>query len=303
MLDLRRVGPALWIAAALCVAFPISATPAGAAVTIGQATGSGTQICTTDYTWVQEATTAANLSYVVPAGGGVITAWTHGVSNDTPNGATMRLKIFRKTATQTYLTVGHSAVEALIPGLHVFETRITVQPGDLLGLRTGGTEGTDCYRTGVLGDDAEAGSGPDPPISSAFAPTETSAFVLNIAATLEADADADDFGDETQDECPGVSGSANGCVPTPPDTDPPETTITKGAPNKTEKTKAKFKFSSDEPGATFECKLDTKAFKACTSPKTVKHLDDGKHKFKVRAVDAAGNVDPSAAKDKFKVVG
>ena len=39
------------------------------------------------------------------------------------------------------------------------------------------------------------------------------------------------------------------------------------------------------------------------SPKKVKHLDEGKHKFKVRAVDGAGNVDPTAAKDKFKVVG
>ena len=28
----------------------------------------------------------------------------------------------------------------------------------------------------------------------------------------------------------------------------------------------------------------------------------GKHKFKVRAIDAAGNTDPSPAKDKFKVV-
>ena len=40
----------------------------------------------------------------------------------------------------------------------------------------------------------------------------------------------------------------------------------------------------------------------CTSPKKVKHLDEDKHKLKVRAVNAAGNVDPTAAKDKFKVV-
>ncbi len=53
---------------------------------------------------------------------------------------------------------------------------------------------------------------------------------------------------------------------------------------------------------TFECKIDKKPFKPCTPPKTVKNLDEGKHKFKVRAIDAAGNVDPSAAKDKFKVV-
>ena len=33
-----------------------------------------------------------------------------------------------------------------------------------------------------------------------------------------------------------------------------------------------------------------------------KNLDEGKHKFKVFATDAAGNTDATAAKDKFKVV-
>jgi hypothetical protein len=87
-----------------------------------------------------------------------------------------------------------------------------------------------------------------------------------------------------------------------PDTDPPETEITKGAPNKTDKNKVKFKFTSSEPNSTFECKVDKKPYKPCTSPKKVKRLDDGKHKFKVIATDEAGNSDPSAAKDKFKVV-
>ncbi len=90
--------------------------------------------------------------------------------------------------------------------------------------------------------------------------------------------------------------------PSPPaDTDPPETTITKGAPNKTDKSTVKFKFTSDEAGATFECKVDKKPFKPCSSPKKVKRLDEGKHRFKVRAIDAAGNVDPTVARDTFKV--
>ncbi len=95
------------------------------------------------------------------------------------------------------------------------------------------------------------------------------------------------------------------CAPssTGSDTDPPETEITKGAPNKLDKHKFKFKFTSSEPDSTFECKVDSKPFKPCTSPRKVKHLDEGKHKFKVVATDAAGNTDPSAAKDKFKVVG
>ncbi len=81
----------------------------------------------------------------------------------------------------------------------------------------------------------------------------------------------------------------------------PQTEITKGPANKTEKTKAKFKFTSTEAGSTFECKLDKGPYKPCTSPRKYKRLDEGKHKFFVRAIDAAGNVDPSAAKDKWKV--
>lgn len=86
------------------------------------------------------------------------------------------------------------------------------------------------------------------------------------------------------------------------DQQPPDTTISKGAPNKTHKTKVKFKFISSERGSTFECKLDNKPFKSCASPRKVKHLDESKHKFKVRAIDAALNADPTPAKDKFKVV-
>ena len=83
---------------------------------------------------------------------------------------------------------------------------------------------------------------------------------------------------------------------------PPETKITKGAPKKTHKTKLKFKFTSNDPGAKFQCKLDKKAFKSCKSPQTLKNLDQGKHTFAVRAIDADGQRDPTPAKGKFKIV-
>ena len=87
----------------------------------------------------------------------------------------------------------------------------------------------------------------------------------------------------------------------PPDTDPPETTITNGPPYKIEKSKVRFKFRSNEPGSTFECKKDKKSWKPCTSPARMKRLDEGRHKFKVRATDPAGNTDPTPAKARFKV--
>lgn len=94
-----------------------------------------------------------------------------------------------------------------------------------------------------------------------------------------------------------------------PDTDPPETTITKGPKRKLPKTKARLEFSSDEPGSTFECRLKgkrakkaLKQFASCSSPLKYERLKLGKFKFQVRAIDAAHNVDQTPSKKKFKRV-
>ncbi|MGH3086943.1 MAG: hypothetical protein ACRDSJ_06440, partial [Rubrobacteraceae bacterium] len=84
------------------------------------------------------------------------------------------------------------------------------------------------------------------------------------------------------------------------DTAPPDTTITSGPPAKTKKTTASFSFAS-EPGATFQCSLDGSAFTACASPKTFTGLSRKKHTFRVRAVDAAGNADPTPASRSWTV--
>ena len=88
------------------------------------------------------------------------------------------------------------------------------------------------------------------------------------------------------------------------DETPPNTRITKGPMGKLKKKNAKrvtFKFTSTEPGSTFECKMDNGPLKACTSPKVYRNLKLGKHTFKVRATDAAGNTDPSPPKRSFKI--
>ena len=86
------------------------------------------------------------------------------------------------------------------------------------------------------------------------------------------------------------------------DRTPPDTRITKGPPKRTHKRTAVFKFVSTEAGSTFQCKLDRKPFKGCRSPKKYKRLKPGKHVFKTRAIDAAGNVDPTPAVRRFKVL-
>lgn len=57
-----------------------------------------------------------------------------------------------------------------------------------------------------------------------------------------------------------------------------------------------FAFTSNEPGGTFSCRLDSAPFQSCTSPKTVTGLVPGPHRFEVRATDAAGNTSPVVAR-------
>jgi hypothetical protein len=64
---------------------------------------------------------------------------------------------------------------------------------------------------------------------------------------------------------------------------------------------ASFAFVSSEAGATFRCKLDRHREVACSSPKAYRRLGYGKHTFKVRAVDAAGNADRTPATFRFSI--
>jgi hypothetical protein len=82
----------------------------------------------------------------------------------------------------------------------------------------------------------------------------------------------------------------------------PNTKIKKRPKNRSTDDSPTFKFKSTEAGSTFKCKLDHKKFHKCKSPKTYHGVAPGKHTFKVEAIDADGNVDPTPAKDKFKIL-
>jgi len=81
---------------------------------------------------------------------------------------------------------------------------------------------------------------------------------------------------------------------------PPNTTIAKAAVKLRDRTPT-FRFSSNKPGASFQCKLDRGSFVRCRSPYTTKTLAFGSHTLTVRAV-AGGATDPSPAKLNFKIV-
>jgi hypothetical protein len=81
----------------------------------------------------------------------------------------------------------------------------------------------------------------------------------------------------------------------------PNSMIRKKPPAQTTSRTARFAFRSSEAGSTFQCKLDRKAWKPCRSPKTYRNLKPGKHTFRVRAKDKAGNVDATPAKRIWRI--
>jgi hypothetical protein len=92
-----------------------------------------------------------------------------------------------------------------------------------------------------------------------------------------------------------VAAAATGVVPFCSDTTAPNTTITTNPVNPTIDTTGDFTFTSDDPTATFECRIDGAAFAACTTPFASAPLAEGSHTFEVRAKDLVGNVDPTPA--------
>lgn len=103
--------------------------------------------------------------------------------------------------------------------------------------------------------------------------------------------------------------------PTPtaaaPDITAPRTLLGRAQINQA-KRRATFRFTSSEPGSafglasgdpgsTFSCKLDKQRFRPCTSPKTYRKLQLGRHVFRVKARDRAGNLDATPAVKRFMI--
>lgn len=85
------------------------------------------------------------------------------------------------------------------------------------------------------------------------------------------------------------------------DTSAPTTTITRHPAKKTFSKKAVFKFRAPgESLASFDCRIDRKPWRPCSSPSKYR-MKPGRHIFRVRAIDTAGNVDLSPATWKWRV--
>jgi hypothetical protein len=85
------------------------------------------------------------------------------------------------------------------------------------------------------------------------------------------------------------------------DSTPPEVEIESGPSGPTDDPTPTFAFSSDDPAASFECRLDDHQFAPCGSPFTTAPQGEGPHTFSVRAIDEIGNIAATTAGRDFTV--
>ncbi len=85
------------------------------------------------------------------------------------------------------------------------------------------------------------------------------------------------------------------------DTRPPNTRILNRVGRKSAHRTVRFRFRADESPVHFACKIDRRAWRACNSRHAAYRLRRGRHRFMVRATDAAGNTDPTPAVQRFRI--
>ena len=173
-------------------ALAASASPAGAAVTIGQlAPEAISSVCRGTVDRVQVNVTSGN-TYVVP-GTGTITSWSHNARAGA--GQVLTMKVFRPLGpfigAGPVMVVGHDGPRGLAAGVtNTFPASIPVQLGDVLGLHTSGPANTAClfsagpgdshrFKTGNLADGevapgpAEIATGSRLNVSAVFEPSNS----------------------------------------------------------------------------------------------------------------------------------
>jgi hypothetical protein len=99
-----------------------------------------------------------------------------------------------------------------------------------------------------------------------------------------------------------LASASSGFRGRPAESTPPQTKIVK-AKVKRQHALARFRFTSSEPSSTFRCKLDGHRSRSCSSPTTYRHLKDGRHTFRVKAIAPPPNgvADPTWARRRIYI--
>ncbi|HSL00850.1 MAG TPA: S8 family peptidase [Rubrobacteraceae bacterium] len=183
----------------------------------------------------------------------------------------------------SFSNYGATSVDISAPGVDV----LSAYPGNFLTWLSG-TSMAAPHVTGVAALAASVDSG------LLSKPVDLKNLVMNTGKPLSATVGKTVTGDM-------VNGKAAVDAAAPPDTTPPNTTITSGPSGTVKSTSASFGFSSSEAGSKFQCKLDGASWQNCASPKSYTGLSNGAHTFRVRAIDSVGNVDATPAVRRWTV--
>lgn len=294
----------MWAPVLALGALLLAVPPAGAVVTIGsdlETAPGNADPCDPDAGCTIANAVVAGEQLASPLDG-VVVRWqvraqaTAGVPVD------LRLRVIREGVGAEFRALSSSTTRTIPAtglGTFSFPTRQAIGSGDRIGLDVEPpSDELLIIATAVPGPVFDRWQ---PPLGNVFIPptAASNAGEVTVNADIEADADDDGFGDETQDDCPGAAGIRRGC-----ETVPPETTIVKGPKPKIKTRKrrkrVRFEFVSSEAGSDFRCEVDNGYGEGCRSPFR-ERFRRGRHRFEVQAIDAAGNADPTPATLEFKL--
>jgi hypothetical protein len=168
------------------------------------------------------------MQYAVPFSG-VITSWSYLAAGSPGQLALLVVKLIGEEHTAlpgfpynkaVVQEIGESA--SVTPSanlLNTFPTRISVEAGNLIGLKPS-AEGQ-CYAEHRPEYEMAFGSVSGPGSTAKFSVKEENETQVDVSARLEPDADGDGFGDESQDQCPTVPATQGPCPTAPaPDSGP-----------------------------------------------------------------------------------
>lgn len=213
----------------------VMAAPSYASITLGQLTPSGGPFGCSDGSYIVQTGVAGGPDYRVPPGGGVITGWKGRTFSTGGADQILQLAVIGENVSGDAVTFeALSDFERLAPvapsgRIYSFTTRISVDGGERIGLYAKDTSGAEAFNWGCAVPTGSGNADRDiwgalsaPVIGGPPAPATFGQFLsqrVPVEATLEADADKDGFGDETQDLC-STSAATQGACPVPPTSSP-----------------------------------------------------------------------------------